>query len=166
MNEPMKRVPALVPLSHDHHDGLMRAFRLRRALESGRRALQDQVALLGAFLESSLIPHFRAEEEVLFPRVRALLADDAPLDARIAEHREIESRIRLLALSRGPYAPEDVEALADLLERHIRAEERQLFQECQGVITDPAELDRLETDLRKALDRPVDSSSCSIEPAT
>jgi hypothetical protein len=53
----MKRHPALIPLSRDHHDGLVQAVRLRRAAGDG-----DASARLAAARE--FVEFFRNEERV------------------------------------------------------------------------------------------------------
>ena len=64
----MKRHPALIPLSRDHHDGLVQAVRLRRAAADG-----DASARLAAarefveFFRNEERVHLRDEEEELFP---------------------------------------------------------------------------------------------------
>jgi Hemerythrin HHE cation binding domain len=63
----MKRHPALVPLSHDHHHALVEARRLRQAADA-----PDAAAAAAAFLRffaQETVPHFREEEELLFPSV-------------------------------------------------------------------------------------------------
>jgi hypothetical protein len=54
----MKRHPALIPLSRDHHDGLVQALRLRRAAAGG-----DALARLAAARE--FVEFFRNEERLL-----------------------------------------------------------------------------------------------------
>ena len=66
-----KRHPSLVPLSHDHHHGLALALRCRKhalgQLNPGDQAsLEDCAAEVVQFFEAALLPHFEAEEKVLF----------------------------------------------------------------------------------------------------
>jgi quercetin dioxygenase-like cupin family protein len=119
----MKRHPALIALSHDHHHTLVMARRLRRAGESGDPT--SRVAEFVRFYENVAVPHFREEEEVLFPLVSE--QDEArPLVVRaLLDHQ------RLHALAAQLERPADaqglVHELATLLEEHVRLEERQLF---------------------------------------
>ena len=67
-----KRHPSLIPLSHDHHRGLALAFRLRREpppLQKGVWSTdpQEQARETIGFFRESLVLHFQAEEEILFP---------------------------------------------------------------------------------------------------
>jgi len=64
----MKRHPALIPLSRDHHDGLVQALRLRRAAADGEA--WARLAAARAFVEffrNEERVHLRDEEEELFP---------------------------------------------------------------------------------------------------
>ncbi|HKA52662.1 MAG TPA: hemerythrin domain-containing protein [Candidatus Binatia bacterium] len=130
---PAKRHPSLIPLSHDHHHGLVLAFRLREGLPRSRRPgdnPQGQAADTVRFFHNNLVAHFRAEEEVLFPAVRACVPHAVTmLNTLVAEHGEMRAQVETLAHA----SPDDVtlqtrlKAFADLLERHIRREERGLF---------------------------------------
>src|SRR5680860_716611 len=60
----MKRDPALVSLSHDHHQALFVAQKLRRA--TAETLGEDRAAFL-AYWEEHGRAHFRLEEEVLLP---------------------------------------------------------------------------------------------------
>ena len=118
----MKRHAALVPLSHDHHHALAQARRLR---EQGAAAAPGFLR----FFASETTRHFREEEELVFP----LLYDDEPESLReiLLQHH----RLRTLARRLG--AGEDVAAeLAELLEAHIRLEERDLFELIQHAVSD------------------------------
>lgn len=144
---PLKRDPSLVPLSHDHHQGLLRAFFIRQALRTSS-GLEHQAAVTREFFRAELVPHFRAEEDVLFPLLAPLLEDEAGLvDELRAEHRELEA---LTAALDG--SPERLAAYAELLDRHIRTEERRLFERYQERVP-AAERPAIEARLREALAR-------------
>jgi hypothetical protein len=66
----MKRHPALITLSRDHHDGdgLVRAVRLRRAAADGDPSARLAAAReFGEFFRNEERVHLRDEEEELFP---------------------------------------------------------------------------------------------------
>jgi hemerythrin-like domain-containing protein len=116
----VKRHAALVPLSHDHHRALVQARRLR---ERGTAAAAEFLR----FFASETTRHFREEEELVFP----LLYDDEPESLReiLIQHHRLRALVQ--RLRRG----EDVAAaVAELLERHIRLEERELFELIQRVV--------------------------------
>jgi hypothetical protein len=115
----VKRSPELAPLSRDHHVALEHALRLRRATP------EDVATVVAAFLAFVLGPgrsHFAQEEHLLAP---AVPTDAAELRHRmLREHEEILRRAESLGLE--PEADEAHE-LGDLLARHVRFEERELF---------------------------------------
>ena len=125
------RHPSLTPLSHDHHHGLALALRCRKQSlgqlkPMGAEGLRLRAAELREFFDKQLIPHFRAEEEVLFPLMRAAAPESATLlDDLLREHETFRQGVRALAAGTG--VSKLIFDLGDLLERHIRREERELF---------------------------------------
>lgn len=78
------------------------------------------------FFAKNLTNHFRAEEEALFPPLRALMPNSEPIiNQLLREHQEIRSAITNLEAETG--LGKVIFDLGDLLERHIRKEERELF---------------------------------------
>ena len=132
-----KRHASLAPLSRDHHHGLALALRLRQ----GRNALLAdgwthdpvrQARRVLRFAGEELSPHFAAEEEALFPFVRSRLQELGPLLERlIGEHRLMEALLEQLASVEGSPPPGLLERIGEQLEKHIRAEERELFPACE-----------------------------------
>ena len=128
----MKRSRELTPLSHDHHQALFVAMKLKRAEdESAAAAFLD-------FFDSHGNLHFRIEEEILLP---AWIEHDTGADSEQAarvlrEHLEIRGRARLMRA--GAASLEQVRELGDLLERHVRFEERELFPAIESGIEGPA----------------------------
>jgi mannose-6-phosphate isomerase-like protein (cupin superfamily) len=132
----VKRHPALVPLSHDHHHGLVQAKRLR----AGARA-DDGRAVASTFLRffaEETMRHFREEEELLFP----LLADSEearePLVHVLLEHQHLHALAGRLAAQVEAGAPTEelMVELGQVLEGHIRYEERQLFPLIEQLVPD------------------------------
>jgi hemerythrin-like domain-containing protein len=117
----MRRSAALTPLSHDHHQALFLAFQLKRAADV--TALADFLA----FIDGEGHAHFEAEETVLLPRW--LAADpgaDHAMGARVvAEHRELRATAERMRSATPQLA--DLHAAGELLEQHVRFEERELF---------------------------------------
>jgi hemerythrin-like domain-containing protein len=125
-----RRHDSLIPLSREHHYGLMLCLRIHRGLplhgddETWVRAKAAQVA---QFFATDLAAHFKAEEEALFPAMRDYAGAPELLSELLSEHSELE---RLAARLGGSEVAGLVAALgefADLLEAHIRKEERELF---------------------------------------
>lgn len=140
------RHPSLIPLSHDHHHGLALALRCRKqALGQlkplGAQGLKERAREVIEFFQASLIPHFRAEEEILFPFMLSLVPESGPMvDSLRREHVEIREAVSRLGQSSIP--GKLLFDLGDLLERHIRAEERELFALFESRVA-PAEADKL-----------------------
>lgn len=125
------RHPSLMPLSHDHHHGLALALRCRKQAlgqikPMGSTGLRERAAEVLAFYGSNLIAHFRAEEEVLFPALRSAVPQSAAMiDHLVRDHEQI--RKAMAELKTGAGLAKSIFDLGDLLERHIRREERELF---------------------------------------
>lgn len=142
----MKRHPALVPLSRDHHRALLLAQGLRA---NGPRTLREALPHDGAararhvleVWDAEIAPHFALEEETLLP---ALEGRDETLDGQIAQVREDHRAIRRL-IDRIRSAPDPapiLEALGERLLAHVRSEERGLFERAQQILGD-ADLERI-----------------------
>jgi hemerythrin-like domain-containing protein len=83
-----------------------------------------------AFHDDHLLAHFDVEEHVLFPVLRAAAAHDGTarlLDRLQEEHREMTRLRATVATAAGASLEDVLRRFADLLETHVRAEERELF---------------------------------------
>jgi hemerythrin-like domain-containing protein len=142
----MLRDPALIPLSHQHHNGLALCVMTRRSLaadsSAGNIAKQARRAI--DRYEIELVNHFELEEQILFPAC----APSPLIDALLADHRAIES---LIARLRELPSADLLEQFCVLLTAHIRREESDLFEQAQRDI--PREvLDRIGAELdRRAI---------------
>ncbi len=117
----MKRSPELTPLSHDHHQALFVAQRLRRAEQ-----VEQPAAEFRQFWDEHGSPHFRIEEEVLLPMWAALgNAQPEHVDRIAREHLAIRAAAYELAAGRADL--EQLQRLGGLLAAHVRYEERELF---------------------------------------
>jgi len=129
----MKRHPTLIPLSHDHHHALVEARRLRRAADRD----DDPEPVAAAFVEffaAVSVPHFREEEETLFPLV-ATVDEARPLVVEaLLDHQRLHALVAELRRSRDVRQP--MREIGELLEAHVRREERELFPLIERVATD------------------------------
>lgn len=143
-----RRHESLVPLSREHHYGLMLCLRIHRGLplrgndETWAREKAAQAAL---FLATDLAAHFKAEESALFPAMRDFTGASELLSQLLSEHRKLEAMAERF---RAPEVAQLAHALgefADLLEAHIRKEERELFPLYETLVSDEvaAEVERL-----------------------
>ncbi len=125
------RHPSLIPLSHDHHHGLALALRCRKQAlgqlkPMGAQGLKIRAEEFREFFDKQLIPHFRAEEEVLFPLMRRAVPGSATLlDELLRDHEKF--RQAMPRFEAGTGLSKLIFDLGDLLESHIRREERELF---------------------------------------
>jgi len=142
----MKRHPALIPLSRDHHHGLVQAVRLRRTAADGDASARLAAASeFGEFFRNEERVHLRDEEEELFPLLlRHVSVQPAPLREARVQHVQLEGFARKLqiAVVAGNVDRETLDAAGELLDGHIRLEERQLFPLIEELVPD-GELRRL-----------------------
>lgn len=153
-----KRHPSLVPLSHDHHHGLALALRCRKhalgQLNPGdHESLEDCAAEVDRFLQAALLPHFEAEERVLFPA----LCGHGPWDDIVRQLEKEHGVFRAHSPDRKPGITDHGTALrkflfdfGDLLERHIRLEERELFPIFERLVPQD-EADRVGAEIKRML---------------
>ncbi len=134
-----KRSRELKPLSSEHHQALLVAFQLKKGLAGhGESAgapkdLPGLLALARKFESTLFATHTKAEEEVL-----GHLLPQGDVKRLKFEHAQM---VRLLASAREARASDmrqSLTAFADLLERHIRWEERELFPRCEADLDDAA----------------------------
>lgn len=130
-NDFMKRHAALVGLSQDHHHGLVLA----------RRCISEETTWeqVRATFTEELDPHFDIEERLLLPA----LGSDPLVDRTLSDHEELRQRLQ----DRGSL-PE----FGQLLQEHIRFEERELFERAQNVMSG-FQLDNLLAAWPKTTDR-------------
>ncbi|HEY8154832.1 MAG TPA: hemerythrin domain-containing protein [Myxococcota bacterium] len=123
----MKRHPHLQPLSDDHHAALVLARRMRSLPEAAANPVDRAKAWEGARARFAreLEPHFRVEEKWLFPPLAAA-GEQALADRAVSDHR------RLRELIASP--PERAVEFGEILHRHVRFEERELFPRAESVL--------------------------------
>ncbi len=130
----MKRSQALVPLGHDHHRALEAALRLRRATEE---TVSEDLAYFREFWAGHAERrHFEIEEQLVLPAITGDEGWDALAERVRREHREIRKQAETVG------SVDDARALGELLNAHVRFEERELFDFLEARL-DQHELDRL-----------------------
>lgn len=142
----MLRDPSLIPLSHQHHNGLALCVLTERSLAED--SSNDNVATLATRCvdryEVELVNHFEIEEQVLFPAFPSELTNEL-----IGEHRQLETLVA--QLNAGP-SKELLREFTELLRRHIRREENELFEQMQQQVPRDT-LDRIGADIEKKVIR-------------
>ena len=126
----MRRHRALARLSHPHHYPWVAA----RRPPGGAAAPEPNTAATAflIFFAASAVPHFREEEEVLFPLVVDAAEAGELVSQALLEHQRLHAAAaelrELVAHGNAELAVAGrMRELATLLENHVRLEERRLF---------------------------------------
>jgi len=148
----MLRDPALIPLSQQHHNGLALCVLTERELRADRSeaAIRRLAARAIDRYEIELTNHFAIEEQVLFPLMERELGASPILGELIADHRALEAMVDEM---RTVPSAELLERFCDLLRRHIRREEHELFQDAQQ---------RLQPGLLAAAGKEIDAQAVRV----
>jgi iron-sulfur cluster repair protein YtfE (RIC family) len=136
----MKRHQALVPLSHDHHQALLVALRLKKGGPASARdnwpiEPDAQRKALFDFADRELLPHFTLEEELIFPECLKsngeikTLAEDLSRD-----HNEMRSLLTGIGSAPPAELLRKMAEFGTLLEAHVRKEERSFFPLVEAAI--------------------------------
>lgn len=137
----MKRHPHLREFSDDHHQGLVAARRLRKA-SAGEEPLEQTAQFFLEFWEEETEPHFIKEEEALLPVLAryGVRLDSEPLTSMFAQHHYIRTLVAQLELelARRDVKSETLGELGELLDEHIRLEEREVFPMIEESLTEEA----------------------------
>jgi hemerythrin-like domain-containing protein len=145
----MRRSEFLQGLSREHHQGLYVAMRLKRATAGS--AAEARRAFL-EFWQTEGSKHFRIEEEVLLPAyARHRPADDPAIVRVLTEHVDLRRRAADLESSES-LSSSAARELGELLEKHIRHEERVLFPAIESALPDAER-----SELAQALERADES---------
>jgi len=144
-NKPIKRHPALQPLSRQHHFGLLFSWKLRKGFQKDV-SLDRMTKFADWFYENEIKPHFHDEEKYVFT---ILDEEDELIQRALKEHRRIK---RLFKDTKDP--EKSLHRLEEELDAHIRFEERILFNEIQKVATEEelAKIEEIHSELEKTPD--------------
>jgi len=126
MNKPLKRDAALKTLSKEHYQGLVLCKKIRDGIKNNIEIARIK-KYTDWFFKQHLIPHFEIEEKYLF----TILGNEHELIKRaISEHEGLNN-----LFTSNTDLEKNLRLIEDELEKHIRFEERILFQEIQKVAT-------------------------------
>lgn len=128
MDKPIKRHNALIPISREHHFGLLLSWKIRVGLKKDIDP-ERIIKYCKWFYENNLLHHFKIEEQYIYP----ILGNSHPLIIQaLSEHRSIEYLIK--------HAHTDLKDALNTLEKtldaHIRLEERNIFNIIQDIATE------------------------------
>lgn len=125
----MKRHTVLVPLSREHHETLILAQVIKKGAPQYRGMpvdLEGKMEAVENHFRTHLTHHFRKEEK-LFAKMQGRFPEvDQLISQLTAEHRRIEAIIDEISNRVSP--EKNLHELGELIEAHIRKEERQLFE--------------------------------------
>jgi hypothetical protein len=125
--KPIKRNPAIVEFSKDHHFALLLVWKIAEGKKKSVEPERMADYIVHAF-EIEMNPHFLAEEEFLFSK----LAADHPLRRKAEkDHKDIRQMIDEMKTNPGE---ELLNNFSELLKQHFRFEERDLFNLLQEII--------------------------------
>jgi hemerythrin-like domain-containing protein len=126
--KPLKRSKELAPLSREHHDGLLFAWKIKQGLTNGT-PIETLCNYTRWFWSNHIKTHFKDEETVL---VKFLPADNPLVLQMFNEHAQIRDLI--ISLDKEPGSG-SLQLLADFVNKHIRFEERELFGYAEKTLT-------------------------------
>ena len=139
--KPIKRSVQLAPLSREHHNGLLFAWKIKQGMENNT-PLEMLRSYSMWYWRHHIKPHFYQEEKILIPHMPA----DHPMAVRLKEEHD---HIRELVLGLDEQADKrSLQILCDLLNRHIRFEERELFGKKEKILS-TEKLDEVHKELEK-----------------
>ena len=123
----MNRDKNIVPLSQDHHVGLLSGWKIKQGIK--KNISYERIKnYINYHWDNSQSFHFDEEEKILFP-----YSDDELTQRALDEHKEIRELLKTLN------EVEDFELLtlyADKVTEHIRFEERVLFPHLENILTE------------------------------
>jgi quercetin dioxygenase-like cupin family protein len=111
-----------------------------RRLRAGAEIEEDPgpaVATFVAFFETESLPHFREEEDLLFPLVADLEEARPLLTAALLEHQRLRALVGRLETATDPRPL--MREIGGALEAHVRLEERELFPLIERTVADELE---------------------------
>jgi hemerythrin-like domain-containing protein len=127
-SKPLKRNEHIYKLSKDHHLTLLFCWKIRNGLKLEVEP-ERIVCYVKYFWQNHLAPHFAEEENILFAPVK-----DIKVQRALDEHAEITRHVNVLQIA-GVNPTKQLSNLADMVDNHVRYEERHLFPHLEGVLT-------------------------------
>jgi iron-sulfur cluster repair protein YtfE (RIC family) len=134
----MKRHPSLESLSRDHHHALVMSQALRHGAPERLRAAYPRepdalIAALRQRFREELEPHFQVEERELIPLCRGRSEPLAAQAARVEREHHV-LRQMLANLDASSSLAEQLDTFAQLLDAHVRFEERIWFPSIEDTL--------------------------------
>ena len=127
---PIKRSSALVQFSKDHHFALLLIWKVRQGLRFGIESQRINNYII-FFFQNYLEEHFKEEEDLLFVHLDFNNASRTVAEQDHKTIREIMEKIKS-----DPKNKTISTEFINRLEKHIRFEERELFNELQNTLSE------------------------------
>ncbi len=159
----MLRDKNLIPLSHQHQHALALCVRIDRSLQAGGRpeGWHDEIAR--AF-DTEIRYHFEAEETILFPACERFAPLKELVKRLLVEHTT--PRGLFASASQKAMDRRRLETFHQTLSAHIRTEERELFEQCQELMSQE-EMDSLGAAMQRYFDTSgMPGVACDLRPRT
>ena len=125
LKTPVKRDENIKRLSREHHFSLLFCWKIRQGLKMNV-ATERIWKYVQYFWQQHLQPHFREEEKIFFAPIKDRLVQRA-----INEHKYIKQQIEDMANYSGNNERKSLAKIADMVNEHVRYEERDLFPHLQ-----------------------------------
>lgn len=119
--KPIKRSEHIILLSKDHHVSLLFCWKIRQGLKMSVETERIKKYVQN-FWQHHMQPHFNEEEDILFAPLK-----DEKVQKAIDEHGQIKAQINTLLNSSEMEDETGLALLADMVDKHVRYEERELF---------------------------------------
>lgn len=134
------RHATLQPLSRQHHQGLLASLLLEKGLKK-KASLKEMRDFIIQFWEEELRLHFEKEDVLFLPLAYKYPQLVDGLTQLKNEHQEIRMIIQKLNNEARSEQYDTIASFANLLEKHIRFEERQLFNSIQETLPEDELID-------------------------
>lgn len=136
----MKRHKSLYVLSNDHQHGLVLSLKLKYSKQPISSSLKEEVRILRNELidkfDNDLSKHFKLEETYLVP----LFPENELIGRMLDEHKKLEDFYGKIYSKAEKWSfrqfREKLNLFGELLEQHIRFEERELFPMIEQNLTE------------------------------
>jgi hemerythrin-like domain-containing protein len=146
----MKRHPALVFLSRDHHHGLILSQLVKKNAPLYKGLPHDiagKITYVTSFHQDELKKHFFEEENILFEFIKTKNKYfEEAVNQLKEEHLQLSELVSRFVETIDP--ENDLNDFGVLLEQHIHFEERELFEKIQSIFSEE-ELNQLSQKLNR-----------------
>ncbi len=127
--KPIKRNEHILQHSKDHHFTLLFCWKIRQGIKRGVDAERIK-KYVQHFWQQNMVAHFREEEDILFAPLK-----DEKVQRAIEEHEQIKEQVNAVLQSSGEEASKQLILIANLVDKHVRYEERELYPHLEKMLT-------------------------------